>query len=66
VHIDDLAQVFVKVLELQPTPETPKSFGACTNVDFSGTWDIVEKNFPGAVKSEGAAFKRANMYTLPI
>lgn len=64
VHIDDLAQVFVKALELQPTPETPRSFGACTNVDYSVTWDTVKKAFPQAV-SEGV-FKRANMPTLPI
>lgn len=64
VHIDDLAQVFIKALELQPTPETPRSFGACTNIDYSVTWDIVEKEFPQAV-AEGV-FKRANMLTLPI
>jgi nucleoside-diphosphate-sugar epimerase len=64
VHIDDLAQIFVKVLELEPTPETPRSFGACTNIDFSVTWEIVEKAFPKAV-SEGT-FKKATLLTLPI
>ena len=64
VHIDDLAQVFIKVLELQPTPETPRSFGASTNVDYSVTWDLVEKAFPQAVTD--GIFTRAKMLTLPI
>ncbi|PYI09174.1 putative cinnamoyl-CoA reductase [Aspergillus sclerotiicarbonarius CBS 121057] len=64
VHIDDLALVHLKALELEPTPDTPRSFGACTVVDFSRVWEIVEKRFPKAV-TEGT-FKRGQYHTLPI
>ncbi|PWY77305.1 cinnamoyl-CoA reductase [Aspergillus sclerotioniger CBS 115572] len=64
VHIDDLAAVHMKVLELEPTPDTPTSFGACTVVDFSRVWEIIEKKFPKAV-AEGI-FECGSLHTLPI
>ncbi|KAE8394484.1 hypothetical protein BDV23DRAFT_190094 [Aspergillus alliaceus] len=64
VHIDDLAEVYIKVLGLEPTPETPGNFGACVNVDYTGIFDYVEKAFPKAV-AEGV-FKRGSLGTLPF
>ncbi|RAH71254.1 putative cinnamoyl-CoA reductase [Aspergillus aculeatinus CBS 121060] len=66
VHIDDLAQVYLKVLQLDPTAAgaAPHSFGACSLVDYSDAWRIVEKNFPGAVAA--GQLKQANLPTLPI
>ncbi|RAL03179.1 cinnamoyl-CoA reductase [Aspergillus ibericus CBS 121593] len=64
VHIDDLALVHLKALELETTSETPSSFGACTMVDFSSVWEIIEKRFPKAV-AEGI-FERGEYHTLPV
>ena len=64
VHIDDLALVYMKILELQLPTESPSSFGACKTVNFDESWDLVEKNFPREV-SEGF-LKRGILPTLPI
>ncbi|KAJ5084556.1 cinnamoyl-CoA reductase [Penicillium alfredii] len=64
IHIDDLAQVYVKALELQPETDCPSSFGACGLVNFDDAWGLAEKNFPKEV-SEGL-LKRGAQPTLPI
>lgn len=64
VHIDDLAKIYMKLLELQASTESPSSFGACKMVSFDDSWDLVEKNFPKEV-SEGV-LKRGILPTLPI
>ncbi|KAL4892519.1 hypothetical protein BDV59DRAFT_180097 [Aspergillus ambiguus] len=64
VHIDDLADVLLRVLELAPTPDTPAAFGACMTIEAFNTFDVVEKIFPRAV-AEGT-FSRGGMARLPI
>lgn len=64
IHIDDLAQVYLKAMELQPAADSHSSFGACKLVNYDDSWALVEKNFPKEV-SEGL-LKRANLPTLPI
>ncbi|KAE8369702.1 hypothetical protein BDV27DRAFT_140999 [Aspergillus caelatus] len=64
VHIDDLAAVHLKVLCLEPGPETPSNFGACTNIDYSVIFGYIEKAFPNAVAD--GTFKRGKLATLPI
>ncbi|KAJ5613170.1 cinnamoyl-CoA reductase [Penicillium lagena] len=64
VHIDDLAQVYVKVLELQPEADTPRSFGACSLVSYDDAWHLAEKNFPNEVFA--SLLKQATLPTLPI
>ncbi|KAJ5586857.1 cinnamoyl-CoA reductase [Penicillium hispanicum] len=63
VHIEDLAEVYIKVLELQPA-DSLNNFGACSLVNYSDCWALTEKNFPKEV-SEGL-LKRAALPTLPI
>ncbi|KAL3473781.1 hypothetical protein BJX99DRAFT_272086 [Aspergillus californicus] len=64
VHIDDLADVHLRVLELTPEPNTPTAFGACTTVTEFNTFDIVEKAFPQAVAD--GTFSRGVMDRLPV
>ena len=64
VHVDDLATVHLKVLCLEPGPETPRNFGACTNIDYSVIFGYIEKAFPKAVAD--GTFKRGKLDTLPI
>lgn len=64
MHIDDLADVHLRVLELAPTPDSPAAFGSCTTVEAFNTFDVVEKIFPKAV-AEGT-FSRGVMARLPI
>jgi nucleoside-diphosphate-sugar epimerase len=63
-HIDDVAEVHLKVLGLDPAAGTPKDFGVCTNVDYSTAFDYVEKDFPKAVAD--GTFARGKLPTLPI
>ncbi|KAF7596039.1 hypothetical protein BBP40_003819 [Aspergillus hancockii] len=64
VHIDDLAEVHLKVLGLEPTTDTPSNFGACINIEYSGIFDIVEKAFPKAVAD--GTFVRGKMSTMAL
>ncbi|GAB1194348.1 hypothetical protein APSETT444_003593 [Aspergillus pseudonomiae] len=64
VHIDDLADVHLKVLRLAPGPESISNFGASVDIDYTGTFGHVEKAFPKAVAD--GTLKRGNMPTLPI
>ncbi|KAE8137939.1 hypothetical protein BDV38DRAFT_82114 [Aspergillus pseudotamarii] len=64
VHIDDLADVHLKVLGLEPGPETPRNFGACTNLDYSVLFGSIEKFFPKAVAD--GTFQRGKLATLPF
>ncbi|OGM50578.1 cinnamoyl-CoA reductase [Aspergillus bombycis] len=64
IHIDDLADIHLKVLRLEPGPGTIGNFGACINIDYSGTFGHVAKAFPKAVAD--GTFKRGNMPTLPM
>lgn len=65
VHIDDLVDVHLRVLELSPTtPGAAAAFGACTTIEAFNTFDVVEKHFPKAV-AEGT-FSRGVMGRLPI
>ncbi|KAE8148349.1 hypothetical protein BDV25DRAFT_158462 [Aspergillus avenaceus] len=64
VHIDDLAKVHVQVMCLEPTPQMPSNFGACTDIDYSNLFDIVEKNFPQQVAD--GTFAPGKLPTLPM
>ncbi|OJJ02168.1 hypothetical protein ASPVEDRAFT_132281 [Aspergillus versicolor CBS 583.65] len=68
VHIDDVADVHLRVLELDPAADsacgTPHSFGACTTLEAFNTFDIVEKAFPKAVAN--GTFSRGALPKLPI
>ncbi|OJJ94786.1 hypothetical protein ASPACDRAFT_127952 [Aspergillus aculeatus ATCC 16872] len=64
VHIDDLAQVYLKVLQLDSAAGGLNSFGACSLVNYADAWRIVEKNFPAAVAA--GQLKQASLPTLPI
>jgi nucleoside-diphosphate-sugar epimerase len=68
VHIDDIADVHLRVLELDPAANsasgTPGSFGACTTLEAFNTFDIVEKAFPKAVAN--GTFSRGALPKLPI
>ncbi|KAJ5930907.1 cinnamoyl-CoA reductase [Penicillium verhagenii] len=64
VHIDDLAQVYVKVLELQTNAGIPHNFGACTLVNDDEAWSLALANFPKEA-SEGL-LKQGALPTLPI
>jgi nucleoside-diphosphate-sugar epimerase len=63
-HIDDVADVHLRVLFLDSKAEGPRDFGVSSKVDYSTIFDHVEKAFPKAV-SEGV-FKRGVVPTLPV
>ncbi|KAL4966091.1 uncharacterized protein BDV14DRAFT_171598 [Aspergillus stella-maris] len=64
VHIDDLADLHLRVLELAPSSSTPSAFGACTTIDEFNSFEVVEKVFPKAVAD--GTFSRGVMPRLPI
>ncbi|KAI0178945.1 NAD(P)-binding protein [Hypoxylon sp. FL1284] len=49
VHIDDLADLHLRVLFLEPKTKDIEDFGVATKVDYSTIFDYVEKAFPKAV-----------------
>ncbi|KAI1636892.1 putative cinnamoyl-CoA reductase [Biscogniauxia mediterranea] len=63
-HIDDVADVHLRVAFLNPKAEDPKDFGIATKVDYGTIFDHVEKAFPEAVAA--GVFKRGKVPTLPV
>lgn len=63
-HIDDVAEIHLKVLGLEPSSDTPRAFGAATSVNYSVAFDHVEKAFPEAVAD--GTLKRGVLPTLPL
>lgn len=64
VHIDDLADLHLRVLFLEPESNVTEDFGVAEKVDYGTIFDHVEKAFPKAV--EAGFFKRGKVPTLPI
>ncbi|KAI8956439.1 putative cinnamoyl-CoA reductase [Daldinia sp. FL1419] len=63
-HIDDVADVHLRVAFLDPKADGPKDFGIATKVDYATIFDHVAKAFPKAVSEE--VFKRGKVPTLPV
>ncbi|KAI1411194.1 putative cinnamoyl-CoA reductase [Hypoxylon sp. FL1857] len=63
-HIDDVAEVHLRVLFLDPKEGEPRDFGVATSVNYDNMFDIVEKAFPEKV-AEGI-FVRGSLQTLPV
>ncbi|KAI0149872.1 NAD(P)-binding protein [Hypoxylon sp. NC0597] len=64
VHIDDLADLHLRILFLEPKAGEIEDFGVATKVDYGTIFDYVEKAFPEAVKA--GVFKRGKVPTLPV
>ncbi|PYI15350.1 hypothetical protein BO99DRAFT_254583 [Aspergillus violaceofuscus CBS 115571] len=64
VHIDDLAELYLRVLQREPDAQTPSSFGACALVDYADVWRVAEKEYSTAVAA--GVLTRATLPTLPI
>ncbi|RAH79092.1 cinnamoyl-CoA reductase [Aspergillus japonicus CBS 114.51] len=64
VHIDDLAELYLRVVQRQPDAQTPSSFGACALVDYADVWRVAEKEYSAAVAA--GVLTRATLPTLPI
>ncbi|PYH45994.1 NAD(P)-binding protein [Aspergillus saccharolyticus JOP 1030-1] len=75
VHVDDLAEVFVRVLEREgqegqkgedevETEEKVESWGAYVPVEFGEAWEVVEQTFPKEV-AEGI-LKRGRLETITL
>lgn len=64
VHIDDLADLHLRILFLEPKAGGIEDFGVSTKVDYGTIFDYVEKTFPKAV--EAGVFKRGKVPTLPV
>lgn len=64
VHIDDIADLHLRVLFLDPETAEPQDFGVATQVDYSTIFDHVEKAFPKAV--EEGIFKRGTVPTMVV
>ncbi|KAK2595348.1 hypothetical protein QQS21_006948 [Conoideocrella luteorostrata] len=64
VHIDDLAEVHLRVLFLDPAAGSLTDYGVATKVNYDDIFEYVEKEFPKAV-AEGV-FKRGAVPTLPV
>lgn len=60
-HVDDIADVHLRALFLDPEVEGPQSFGVFFKADYSTIFDHVEKAFPKAV--EEGIFKRGTVPT---
>ncbi|KAI1496397.1 hypothetical protein F5X99DRAFT_400638 [Biscogniauxia marginata] len=63
-HIDDVADLHLRVAFLNPKADEPKDFGISTKVDYATIFDYVEKAFPKAVAA--GVFKRGTVPTLPV
>ncbi|KAI1389362.1 putative cinnamoyl-CoA reductase [Hypoxylon trugodes] len=63
-HIDDVADLHLRVAFLDPSAGGPRDFGLATKLDYTTLFDYVEKAFPKAV-AEGI-FKRGVIPTLPV
>ncbi|KAI1136777.1 putative cinnamoyl-CoA reductase [Hypoxylon sp. FL0543] len=63
-HIDDVAEVHLRVLFLDPQEGETKDFGVTTKVDYDAVFDVVEKAFPEQVAQ--GVFKRGRVRTLPV
>ncbi|KAI0466711.1 putative cinnamoyl-CoA reductase [Xylaria cf. heliscus] len=63
-HIDDVADVHLRVAFMDPQAEGPKDFGIATKVDYNTIFDHVEKAFPKAVAA--GVFKRGKVPPLPV
>ena len=65
-HIDDVAEVHLKVTFLDPVAGEPKDFGIATNIDYASAnaAELVAKKYPKAV--EDGVFGKGNILTLPV
>ncbi|GAP89547.1 putative 3-beta hydroxysteroid dehydrogenase protein [Rosellinia necatrix] len=63
-HIDDVADVHLRVAFLDKTAPGLKDFGVSTNVNFDKIFDHVEETFPEAVAA--GIFKRGKVSTMPL
>ncbi|KAJ5274129.1 hypothetical protein N7478_009254 [Penicillium angulare] len=64
VHIDDLAEIYLRVLKLESSTESVSNFGACKLCNYDDSWALVEKNFPKEIAD--GVLTRAILPTLPI
>ncbi|KAI2463508.1 putative cinnamoyl-CoA reductase [Annulohypoxylon bovei var. microspora] len=66
VHIDDLAEVHLRVAFLDPEPglKAPRDFGVAIKIDYDTLFSIVEKAFPKAVQD--GVLKRGKVPKLEI
>ncbi|RYP76016.1 hypothetical protein DL771_002088 [Monosporascus sp. 5C6A] len=64
VHIDDLADLHLRILFSEVKAGEVESFGVATKVDYGTIFDHVEKAFPKAVQA--GVFKRGKVPTLPV
>ncbi|KAI1162163.1 putative cinnamoyl-CoA reductase [Nemania serpens] len=60
VHVYDAARVFISALN----DDAPSNIGAVTPHNWDDAWDVVQKNFPGAVKD--GIFTKGSQPTFPV
>lgn len=63
-HIDDVAELHLRVALDDGLPGGPRDVGIASKVDYATLFDAVERAFPKAV--EAGVLKKGNMPTLPI
>ena len=64
VHVDDLADIHLRVLFLEPQVGEVQDFGILTKVDYETIFDYVQEAYPRAVAN--GIFKRGKVTNLPI
>ncbi|KAI0817825.1 putative cinnamoyl-CoA reductase [Xylaria sp. FL0064] len=63
-HIDDVADVHLKVAFLDPHVDGPRDFGIASKVDYDTLFDHVERTFPDAVAA--GVFQKGKINPWPI
>ncbi|KAI1342703.1 putative cinnamoyl-CoA reductase [Xylariaceae sp. FL0016] len=64
VHLDDVADIHMRVAFLEPAEGDVRDYGIAVKVDYATIFDIVEKHFPKAVAA--GIFKRGTVSNLPV
>ncbi|KAH9901777.1 putative cinnamoyl-CoA reductase [Xylariomycetidae sp. FL2044] len=64
VHIDDLAEIHLRVALLEPRAIGPRDFGIATKVDYDSIFAAVERAFPKAVAA--GVFKKGRLPAMPV
>ncbi|OTA55263.1 NAD(P)-binding protein [Hypoxylon sp. EC38] len=63
-HIDDVAEVHLRVAFLDPKEGEPKDFGVATKADYSEIFDIIERAIPK--QAADGLFKKSKVPTVSV
>ena len=64
IHSDDMAEIHLRVLFLEPQKGDTQDFGIFTKTDYDTVFDYVQEAYPRAVAD--GIFKKGKMVTLPM